>query len=132
MITRPRGLYEVLITEAIEAQLRDLGSEWHAVTSAVRSAEAPDRLALHLGRIVKRVLTGVDDAQRVAVGVALARALIQEIDAAVTGSPMRVVFRCKVDAPTRRVPRVGGHVSSRVAKKWAVGWVSGTNFATGL
>ena len=86
MINRPRGLYEVLITEAIEAQLRDLGSEWHAVTAAVRSAEAPDRLALHLGRIVKRALTGVDDAQRVAVGVALGRALIREIDAAVAGS----------------------------------------------
>ena len=86
MNSRARGLYEVLITEAIEAQLRDLGSEWHAVTDAVRSAEAPDRLALHLGRIVKRALTGVEEAQRVAVGVALARTLIHQIDAAVAGA----------------------------------------------
>ena len=49
MGSNARGLYEVLITEAIEAQLRDLDSNLHATTSALRSAEAPDRLALHLG-----------------------------------------------------------------------------------
>jgi hypothetical protein len=31
-----------MTTEAIAAQRRDLGSEFHAVTDAVRSAEAPD------------------------------------------------------------------------------------------
>jgi superfamily II DNA or RNA helicase/HKD family nuclease len=86
MNSRPRGLYEVLITGAIEEQLRELSGEWHAVTAAVRPAEAPDRLALHLGRIVKRVLTGVDDAERVAVGVGLTRALIQQIAAALSRS----------------------------------------------
>ena len=40
MGSNARGLYEVLITEAIEAQLRDLDSNLHATTSALRSAEA--------------------------------------------------------------------------------------------
>jgi superfamily II DNA or RNA helicase/HKD family nuclease len=86
MRNRPRGLYEVLITEAIASQLRDLGDDLHASSSGVRSAEAPDRLALHLGRIVQRAIAGVDDADRVAVGVALARKLIEQIDQTISGS----------------------------------------------
>ena len=86
MRDRPRGLYEVLITEAIASQLRDLGDDLHASRTGVRSAEAPDRLALHLGRIVQRVIAGVDDADRVAVGVALARKLIEQIDQTISGS----------------------------------------------
>ena len=62
MRDRPRGLYEVLITEAIASQLRDLGDDLHASSSGVRSAEAPDRLAFHLSRIVQRAIAGVNDA----------------------------------------------------------------------
>jgi len=80
MTDRSRGLYEILITEAIASQLGTLGDDLHAIRSPVRPAEAPDRLALHLGRIVQRAIAGVDDADRVAVGVALARKLIEQID----------------------------------------------------
>jgi len=86
MTHRLRGLYEVLITEAIQTQLQGLGGEWHADTQPVRSAEVADRLALHLGRIIKRVLTGLDDSERVARGIELARLLIQQIDAAVSAA----------------------------------------------
>lgn len=86
MNLRSRGLYEVLITEAIESQLRDLGDDLHTIRDGVRSAEAPDRLALHLGRIVHRVISGVDDADRVAIGVALAQKLLAQIDQTITGS----------------------------------------------
>jgi hypothetical protein len=87
MNDRPRGLYEVLITEAIASQLRDLGDDLHAIRDGVRPAEAPDRLALHLGRIVQRAITGVNDADRVAVGVALARKLIDQIDQWIASPP---------------------------------------------
>jgi superfamily II DNA or RNA helicase/HKD family nuclease len=86
MSDRPRGLYEVLITEAIASQLRDLGDDLHAIRDGVRPAEAADRLALHLGRIVQRAIAGVDDADRVAVGVGLARKLIEQIDQTISGS----------------------------------------------
>jgi hypothetical protein len=46
----------------------------------------PDRLALHLGRLVQRAIAGVNDTDRVAVGVALARKLIEQIDQAISGS----------------------------------------------
>ena len=61
MGSNARGLYEVLITEAIEAQLRDLDSTLHATRSALRSAEAPDRLALHLGRLIQRAIAGLEE-----------------------------------------------------------------------
>src|SRR4051812_47579669 len=86
MNNRPRGLYEILVTEAIAAQLHDLGGEFQAVADGLRAAEAPDRLALHVGRIIKRVLVGVTDAERVSAGVTLARALIHQIDAAIAES----------------------------------------------
>jgi len=86
MTDRPRGLYEVLITEAIASQLLALGDDLQAISNGVRSAEAADRLALHLGRIVHRTITGVDDADRVAVGIALARKIIEQIDQTITGS----------------------------------------------
>lgn len=86
MSDRPRGLYEVLITETIALQLSTLGDDLHAIRSNVRPAEAADRLALHLGRIVQRAITGVDDADRVTVGVALARTLIELIDRTISGS----------------------------------------------
>jgi HKD family nuclease len=86
MNVRPRGLYEILITEAIESQLRDLGDDLHGIRDGVRPAEAPDRLALHLGRIIQRAIAGVNDADRVAIGVALAQKLIEQIDQTIAGS----------------------------------------------
>jgi superfamily II DNA or RNA helicase/HKD family nuclease len=86
MNNRSRGLYEVLVTEAIASQLRDLGDDLRAISNGVRPAEAPDRFALHLGRIVQRAIAGVDGADRVAVGVALARKLIEQIDQSISGS----------------------------------------------
>ncbi|MEP7307784.1 MAG: DUF3427 domain-containing protein [Acidobacteriota bacterium] len=86
MTDRPRGLYEVLITEAIASQLSTLGDDFHAIRNGVRPAEAPDRLALHLGRIVQRAIAGVNDADRVAVGIALARTIIEQIDQTISGS----------------------------------------------
>lgn len=81
-----RGLYEVLITEALEARLVDLGDRLQALRSDLRSAETADRIALHLGRIVQRAVASVDDEERVNVSISLARALIQQIDAVIEGA----------------------------------------------
>ena len=75
-----RGLYETLITEALAEQLGELGEREHVYQDGLRAAEAADRLALHLGRVVARALAEVRDDERVARGVALARELIALID----------------------------------------------------
>jgi len=78
----PRGLYEILVTEAVEASLADLGAGLEAKRGELRAAEAGDRIALHLGRIVRRVLEGFDDKDRVQRGMTLSRSLIDVIGAA--------------------------------------------------
>jgi hypothetical protein len=78
-----RGLYEVLITETLDAQLRDLGDRLEARRDGLRSAEAADRVALHLTRVIQKAVASVDDHERVAVSIALARRLINEIEASI-------------------------------------------------
>src|SRR6266849_3882343 len=41
-----RGLYEVLITEAIESRLRELDAQLHARKDGLRIADAADRIAM--------------------------------------------------------------------------------------
>jgi HKD family nuclease len=83
-----RGLYEVLITELLEARLRELGQGLSPSRAPLRSAEAADRIALHIGRLVQRAIQGIDDDKRVAVGIGLARKLLAQIDAVITGAGM--------------------------------------------
>jgi superfamily II DNA or RNA helicase/HKD family nuclease len=75
-----RGLYEVLITEKLAALLRDLDQRLQPRSDSLRTAEAADRIALHLGRIIQRVVAGVEEADRVAKGIELSRRLIERID----------------------------------------------------
>jgi superfamily II DNA or RNA helicase/HKD family nuclease len=81
-----RGLYEVLITEALAARLRDQESSLEVIQKELRAADAADRLAFHLERLIRRALSAVDEEQRVAEGVELAQRLIAHIDAAVSGA----------------------------------------------
>lgn len=81
-MSRPRGLYEVLVTDAIAADLRALGAGLLADTKHLRSADAADRIALHIARIVEHAVGAVGEAERVREGIALAKSLIAEIDRA--------------------------------------------------
>jgi hypothetical protein len=122
-----RGLYEVLITEALAARLRDLGEQLAADTNDLRAAEAADRIALHLGRIVKRSVAAVDDADRVARGIDLARALVGQIDSVLSGSNatpdmpvvpgkvLRAVAGRHPDGSPEAIPRRSSHSSTRLS-----------------
>ena len=59
MSRHDRGLYEVLITEALAASLRELGEVLEARSTDLRAAEAADRIALHLSRVVQRAPSGL-------------------------------------------------------------------------
>jgi superfamily II DNA or RNA helicase/HKD family nuclease len=83
-----RGLYEVLITEALEARLRDPESRLAQHTEPLRPADAADRVAFHLERLIRRAISSVPEKERAAAGVAMARALVAHIDAAVAGAPL--------------------------------------------
>jgi superfamily II DNA or RNA helicase/HKD family nuclease len=74
-----RGLYEVLITEALEMQLSRLGRGLEAVREGLRAPEAADRIALHVARVIERAIASIDERERAAIGIALARRLIEII-----------------------------------------------------
>jgi superfamily II DNA or RNA helicase/HKD family nuclease len=71
-----RGLYETLLNEALGGELARLTPALRESRSTLRSAEAADRLSLHVARIVRRLIATVDEKERVAVGVRLTRSLI--------------------------------------------------------
>lgn len=73
------GLYEQLLTEALRSELDSLDSRFATRSRALHTAEAADRIALHLSRRIRRTLDSVRDGDRVRVGVEVARDLIARL-----------------------------------------------------
>jgi len=78
-MSRERGLYETLITEALEEQLRGLDDRREARRSPLHEAEAADRIALHLSRVLESAIASLEKKERVAIGTLLARQLVDLI-----------------------------------------------------
>ena len=79
MTSLERGLYEVLVTEALEKQLGGLDIALEPIRTALRAPEAADRIALHLARVIERAVNGIAEGERANVGLDLARRLIDLI-----------------------------------------------------
>lgn len=79
MTSFPRGLYESLVTEALAARLEALPADRGASTDALRTAEAADRIAWHISSVVERAIEMLPESQRTAVGVELARSLVDRV-----------------------------------------------------
>lgn len=73
------GLYEQLLTEALRSELDSLGTRFHESSRALHTAEAADRIALHLSRRIQSTLDSVGDSDRVRVGIEVARDLIARL-----------------------------------------------------
>lgn len=79
-MTKPdRGLYETLITEALENDLRELGGQFGAERWALEPPEAGDRIALHLARVIQRAVDSLAEDKRAEAGTMLARQVIDVI-----------------------------------------------------
>jgi HKD family nuclease len=74
----PRGLYEELITEAVDADLDRVAesSPFTPLRSNLSRPEAGDRLALHFARLIQTVIESLPDKERVSRGITLTRTLI--------------------------------------------------------
>jgi len=72
------GLYEILLTELLQSRLSQLEPRVRSI-SRLNSAEAADRIALHLELIIRRAVASVGDANRVDFGIRIARRLIDEL-----------------------------------------------------
>lgn len=78
------GLHEVLLTDDLMAEVERLVGTGGLVAKReeLRAVEAPDRIALHLARLVERAVASVEEEERPRAGLRLARrisALIQEV-----------------------------------------------------
>lgn len=81
------GLYEVLVSEGLKAALDDLDVRLVARSRALRSAEAPNRIAWHLSRQIELALSDLSEAERVETGVRVARDLLDRLSETVAVDP---------------------------------------------
>ncbi len=79
MSTLSRGLYEILVTELLDAKLNDPQLPGVPLLDDVRNAEAADRIALHIGALIERAIDEAPEADRAAVGIQLAQKLIAQV-----------------------------------------------------
>lgn len=77
------GLYEALITEGLKAALDDLDARLLPRSRPLRSAEAPNRIAWHLGRQIELALSDLSESERVETGIRIARELLERLAAVV-------------------------------------------------
>jgi HKD family nuclease len=75
-----RGLHECLVTEALASELETLPAALAAQRHPLNAAEASDRIALHLSRVLERAIRALPDADRAEVGVQLARKVIELVE----------------------------------------------------
>ena len=73
---QPSGLYEQLVNSALEAELSDIQRERVTKLDKLNAAEAPDRLAMYVGKLVERVVAGLNDKDRIVASRDLINKLI--------------------------------------------------------
>ncbi|NUO62607.1 MAG: DUF3427 domain-containing protein [Gemmatimonadaceae bacterium] len=79
MPPRPRGLYELLLTESLAEQLAQPGLPGDPAIADLRNAEAADRIALHIASVVERAVETFPLEERANLGTAIARRLVDQI-----------------------------------------------------
>lgn len=108
------GLYESIVTDALQQQLDEL-VVGERRTRALHAAEAPDRIGLHLRQQIEQALASVGDADRVRVGLDVAKALIRQLvelvpAASVGASPtdegdvLHAILGRRPDGTTQAIP----------------------------
>jgi len=70
------GSYEAILTRRLKEALQGLDNAWAFQLDKLDSAEAADRLALHLSRVIEKVLAAIPSEDRVAAGTKLVGELI--------------------------------------------------------
>ncbi len=104
-----RGLYEELITEALDARLSAFDTDLAVVLrQRLHEEEAADRIALYLSRLVRRAISSLEPSKRPSSGADMAREIVallrnhgRAIDAAeapvTPGEVLQAIARLKPD-----------------------------------
>lgn len=78
-MTLPHGLYESLITEELTRKLGDVKPDMRPNIDPLRSADAADRIALHIASVVERAVETLPENSRAELGVGLAQAIVDRV-----------------------------------------------------
>ena len=103
--TKRAGLYESLVTDAIASELERLPASHVADREKLRPAEAGDRLALHVGRLLEPIVQAIEPAKRVDAGLALTRTLIETLATQLDDSRLLEQSPVLVDSVLRAILR---------------------------
>src|SRR5687767_490578 len=79
MPSLPRGLYELLLTESLAEELKTPGLAGDVELAELLQAEAADRIALHIASVIERAVENLPEKERVTLGAAIARRLIEQV-----------------------------------------------------
>jgi superfamily II DNA or RNA helicase/HKD family nuclease len=74
---QPIGLYEQVVNAALQTELEALSNECITDREKLDTAEAPDRLAMYVGKLVERVVSGLNEKDRLDVSRNLVNSLIE-------------------------------------------------------
>lgn len=101
------GLYELLVTNGLKAELERLPGTLSPSRRGLDAADAADRVAWHVSQLVERALLDVDEKERVAIALRVAQSLLSrlgdivDIDAAdllvEPASVLRAILRRRPD-----------------------------------
>ena len=78
-MTLPRGLYETLLTEALDTRLARLDDQHSPALTALPDADAADRLSMHVAQLLERAVSLLPEGERARRGTQLARDLVERL-----------------------------------------------------
>ena len=98
-----RGLYQSLLTESLVKQLQELDARLTARHSDLHVEEAPDRLAMHLAKVIQTAIASLSKDKRIEVGGELTQKLIQLL---VNSTPATDLLTEKLALPPRMLKAI--------------------------
>ena len=105
-MTPSRGLYEELISQALAAELDRLGKDLAIQREPLDPAEAGDRLALYIGRLIARSVDGIPEGERLERGLRLAEAVINAIGRELERPAIEVETPVRAETLLRSISRL--------------------------
>ena len=100
-----RGLYQSLLTESLVQQLQELDARLIARKSDLHVEEAPDRLAMHMAKVIQTAIASLSKDKRIEVGGGLTQKLIQLL---VDSTPANDLITEKLALPPRMLKAIDG------------------------
>lgn len=102
----PPGLYESLVTPLLEERLAELGDPFRANREPLREAEAADRIALHVARLIRQTIESGSEKEGVSLALRVARRLLEALERERPGGDLAGEVPVEVESVLRAIRRL--------------------------